>query len=108
MIQINNKFEIGEEVFTVVKKPNSNCISVTIVIITDIISKTFITTDEQNINKCKCTNIKYKVKPINQLRDMVPNIRNRSEATLFKTLEEAEQYCKKCNAMNFKRGIKNE
>lgn len=115
MIEVNNKFNIGEEVYTGVRVPINykcpicegngkfmhngyeimcrNCsgsgklhnsrqfvLEPTKVRIRRIIASIW----------NDVITVKYKV-------DSDMNVRNRSETTLFRTLEEAEQYCKECN-----------
>lgn len=116
MIEINNKFEIGEEVYTGVRVPVkykcpicegqgkfmhngyevrcSNCcgsgklhnshqflLEPVKVRIRRIIASIW----------NDATTVKYKVDCSEA------NVRNRSESALFRSFEEAEQYCKECN-----------
>lgn len=116
MITVDNKFEIGEEVYTGVRVPvKYKCP------ICEGQGK-FI----HNGYEVKCSNcggsgklhnshqyllepVKVKIYRINASiwNDVVTvkykvdcseaNVRNRSESALFRSLEEAEQYCKECN-----------
>lgn len=116
MIEVNNKFEIGEEVYTGVRVPvKYKCP------ICEGQGK-FI----HNSYEVKCSNCcgsgklhnshqflleptKVKVRRIiaSIWKDVVTvkykvdcseaNVRNRSETSLFRSLEEVEQYCKECN-----------
>lgn len=116
MIEINNKFEIGEEVYTGVRIPVkykcpicegqgkfmhngydvrcSNCCG----------SGKLHNSHQFLLEPVKvrirriiasiwndATTVKYKVDCSEA------NVRNRSESALFRSLEEVEQYCKECN-----------
>lgn len=116
MIEINNKFEIGEEVYTGVRVPVKykcpicegqgkfmhngydvrcgNCggsgklhnshqflLEPVKVMIRRIIASIW----------SDVTTVKYRVDCSEA------NVRNRSESSLFRSLEEAERYCKECN-----------
>ena len=123
MYTVNNKFEIGEECYTVVReKIKCDCpvckgdgefmfngyevkckqCNGTGKIETN---RTLLTTCKVKVNRIKvsiCENdvvIKYKV---NCIDDIFRNVRNRSEDNLFKTLEEAKEYCKKVNTEQIK------
>lgn len=116
MLEVNNKFEIGEEVYTGIRVPvKYKCP------ICDGEGKFLHNGYEVRCNNCcgsgklhnahqfllepvkvriqriiasiwnEQISIKYKVDCTEA------NVRNRSETTLFKTFEETEQYCKKCN-----------
>lgn len=116
MVEVNNKFEIGEEVYTVIRVPVTYKCP-----ICEGEGKFMHNGYEVNCKNCcgsgelhnahqsllfpvkarvqkiiasiwnDVITVKYKV-DCTEVR-----IRNRSETTLFKTLEEAEQYCKECN-----------
>lgn len=116
MIEVNNKFKIGEEVYTGVRVPvKYKCP------ICEGEGKFLHNGYEVRCNNCcgsgKLHNahqfllepVKVEIRRINAYiwNDVVTvkykvncaeaNVNNRSEITLFKTLEEAEQYCKECN-----------
>lgn len=116
MFEVNNKFEIGEEVYTGVRVPvKYKCP------ICEGYEKFM-----YNGYEVKCSNccgsgklhssyqfllepVKVKVRRIiaSIWKDVITvkykvdcseaNVRNRSENTLFKTIEDAERYCKECN-----------
>lgn len=117
MRTVNNKFEIGEECYTYVRE-NAKiqcpvCKGTKKIIyngyeipckLCDAFGK--ISTKQMIVTSHKVkikriiasiwndvTTIKYKIDPVGEYI----NVRNRSENTLFKTLEECEQKCKEIN-----------
>lgn len=116
MIEISNKFEIGEEVYTGVRVPvKYKCP------ICEGQGKFMHNEYEVRCSNCcgsgKLHNshqfllepVKVRIRRINASiwKDVVTvkykvdcneaNVRNRSESTLFRSLEDAERYCKECN-----------
>lgn len=119
MLEVNNKFEIGEEVYTGIRVPvKYKCP------ICDGEGKFLHNGYEVRCNNCcgsgKLHNAhQFLLEPVKvRIRRIIAsiwneqisikykvdcteaNVRNRSETTLFKTLEETEQYCKECNTKN--------
>lgn len=116
MIEVNNKFNIGEEVYTGVRVPvKYKCP------ICEGDGKFLHNGYEVRCNNCCGSGklhdahqfllepVKVKIRRIiaSIWNDVVTvkykldcaetNVNNRAETTLFKTFEEAEQYCKECN-----------
>lgn len=116
MVEVNNKFEIGEEVYTGVRVPvKYKCP------ICDGQGKFTYNGYEVRCSNCCGSGrlhnshqfllepIKVKIQRIiaSIWNDVITvkykvdcseaNVRNRSESTLFRSLEEAERYCKECN-----------
>lgn len=114
---IDNKFEIGEECYTYTRKnveidcPVCKCTKKIIYNGYEIPCKqcnsfgkistkqTVVTPHKVRVRRIVAsiwedvTTVKYKVDSVGEYL----NIRNRSESTLFKTLEECEQKCKEIN-----------
>lgn len=116
MIEINNKFEIGEEVYTGVRVPvKYKCP------ICEGEGKFLHNGYEvrcsycsgngrlHNVHQFLLEPVKVKIRRIiaSIWNDVITikykvdcneaNVRNRSESTLFRSLEESEQYCRECN-----------
>ncbi|WP_368273634.1 hypothetical protein [Enterocloster bolteae] len=116
MIEVNNKFEIGEEVYTGVRVPvKYKCP------ICDGKGKFMHNGYEVRCSNCQGSRelhnshqfllepVKVRVRRIiasiwndevtvkYKVNCSEANVRNRSESTLFRSLEEAEQYCKECS-----------
>ena len=118
MYTINNKFDIGEECYTVgrefIECECPVCKGLGKIIYNDYeikckqcdssgkikTNQTILTTCKVKVRRIVASiwknqiTIKYKVDCVD---DIYKNIRNRSEESLFKTLEEAKDYCKSVN-----------
>lgn len=116
MIQVNNKFEIGEEVYTGVRVPvKYKCP------ICDGEGRFLHNGYEVKCNNCCGSGMlhnthQFLLEPVKvEIRRIIAsfwndvitvkykvncaeaNVNSRSETTLFKTFEESKQYCKECN-----------